>query len=118
MTKLYQILIWLSSVGVLTCFVKMYVLMFLVMSVIIVLSSKFIGKSLSKAVVITDIAVLVSAFFTLKSSLGLILPLGYSVFVFSAISLIIQLWKFSVTYSSFQRYLQARLIEPMILLDN
>ena len=62
MTKLYQILIWLSSVGVLTCFVKMYVLMFLVMSVIIVLSSKFIGKSLSKAVVITDIAVLVSAF--------------------------------------------------------
>lgn len=97
------------------------------MSVIIVLSSNFIGKSLSKAVVITDIAVLVSAFFTLKSPLGLILPLGYSVFAFSAISLIInqyrdykiiRLWKFSVTYSSFQRYLQARLIEPMILLDN
>ena len=36
--------------------------------------------------VITDIAVLVSAFFTLKISLVLILPLGYSVFVFSAIS--------------------------------
>ena len=125
MTKLYQILIWLSSVGVLTCFVKMYVLMFLVMSVIIVLSSKFIGKSLSKAVVITDIAVLVSAFFTLKSSLGLILPLGYSVFAFSAISLIINQYRDYKNYTAleilcylFQRYLQARLIEPMILLDN
>lgn len=100
MTKLYQILIWLSSVGVLTCFVKMYVLMFLVMSVIIVLSSKFIGKSLSKAVVITDIAVLVSAFFTLKSSLGLILPLGYSVFVFSAISLIINQYRDYKNYTA------------------
>ena len=63
MTKLYQILIWLSSVGVLTCFVKMYVLMFLVMSVIIVLSSKFIGKSLRNAVGMSDLVVLGSAFF-------------------------------------------------------
>ena len=71
MTKLYQILIWLSSVGVLTCFVKMYVLMFLVMSVIIVLSSNFIGKSLSKAVVITDIAVLVEESVGIDPSFGL-----------------------------------------------
>ena len=71
MTKLYQILIWLSSVGVLTCFVKMYVLMFLVMSVIIVLSSNFIGKSLSKAVVITDIAVYVEESVGIDPSFGL-----------------------------------------------
>ena len=112
MTKLYQILIWLSSVGVLTCFVKMYVLMFLVMSVIIVLSSKFIGKSLSKAVVITDIAVLVSAFFTLKSSLGLILPLGYSVFAFSAISLIINQYRDYKNYTALEILLSKDICRP------
>ena len=88
MIKLYQTVIWLASVAVLTCFVKMYVLMFLVMSVIIALSSKLLGMNKSKVIIATDVLILVSAFFTLKSSQGLILPLGYSVFAFSAISFI------------------------------
>ena len=88
MIKLYQTVIWLASVAVLTCFVKIYVLMFLVMSVIIVLYSKLLGKNKSKNIIVTDILILVSAFFALKSSHSLILPLGYSVFAFSAISLV------------------------------
>lgn len=88
MIKLYQTILWLASVGILTCFVKMYVLMFLVISVIIAISSKLIGKNKSKIIIATDVLILVSAFFTLKSSQGLIFPLGYSVFAFSAISLI------------------------------
>ena len=88
MTKLYQTVIWLASVAVLTCFIKMYVLMFLVMSVIIAMSSKLLGKNKSKNIIVTDILILVSAFFALKSSHSLILPLGYSVFAFSAISLV------------------------------
>lgn len=88
MIKLYQTVIWLASVAVLTCFVKMYVLMFLVMSVIIALSSKLIGMNKSKVIIAADVLILVFAFFTLKSSQGLILPLGYSVFAFSAISFI------------------------------
>lgn len=93
MIKLYQTVIWLASVAVLTCFVKMYVLMFLVMSVIIVLSSKLLGKNKSKNIIVTDILILVSAFFTLKGSQVLMLPLGYSVFAFSAISLIVNQYK-------------------------
>lgn len=93
MIKLYQIVIWLASVTVLTCFVKIYILMFLVMSVIIAKSSKLLGKNKSKSIIITDIIFLVSAFFTLKSSQDLILPLGYSVFAFSAISLIVNQYK-------------------------
>lgn len=93
MTKLYQIVIWLASVAVLTCFVKMYVLMFLVMSVIIAMSSKILGKNKSKDIIVTDILILVSAFFALKSSRDLILPLGYSVFAFSAISLIVNQYR-------------------------
>ena len=93
MIKLYQTLIWLASVAVLTCFVKMYVLMFLVMSVIIVLSSKLLGKNKSKNIIVTDILILVSVFFTLKGSQVLMLPLGYSVFAFSAISLIVNQYK-------------------------
>lgn len=88
MIKLYQTVIWLASVAVLTCFVKMYVLMFLVMSFIIAISSKLIGMNKSKVIIAADVLILVSAFFTLKSSQGLILPLGYSVFAFSAISFI------------------------------
>ena len=93
MIKLYQTVIWLASVAVLTCFVKMYVLMFLVMSVIIVLSSKLLGKNKSKNIIVTDILILVSVFFTLKGSQILMLPLGYSVFAFSAISLIVNQYK-------------------------
>ena len=93
MIKLYQTVIWLASVAVLTCFVKMYVLMFLVMSVIIVLSSKLLGKNKSKNIIVTDILILVSAFFTLKGSQVLMLPLGYSVYAFSAISLIVNQYK-------------------------
>lgn len=93
MIKLYQTVIWLASVAVLTCFVKMYVLMFLVMSVIIALSSKLLGKNKSKNIIVTDILILVSAFFTLKGSQVLMLPLGYSVFAFSAISLIVNQYK-------------------------
>ena len=93
MIKLYQTVIWLASVAVLTCFVKMYVLMFLVMSVIIVLSSKLLGKNKSKNIIVTDILILVSVFFTLKGSQVLMLPLGYSVFAFSAISLIVNQYK-------------------------
>ena len=52
--------------------------------------------------VITDIAVLVSAFFTLKSPLGLILPLGYSVFAFSAISLIINQYRDYKNYTALE----------------
>ena len=88
MTKLYQTVIWLASVAVLTCFIKMYVLIFLVMSVIIAMSSKLLGKNKSKNIIISDILILVSSFFALKSSHSLILPLGYSVFAFSAISLV------------------------------
>lgn len=88
MIKLYQTVIWWASVAVLTCFVKMYVLMFLVMSFIIAISSKLIGMNKSKVIIAADVLILVSAFFTLKSSQGLILPLGYSVFAFSAISFI------------------------------
>lgn len=93
MIKLYQTVIWLASVVVLTCFVKMYVLMFLVMSVIIAMSSKLLGKNKSKNIIVTDILILVSAFFTLKGSQVLMLPLGYSVFAFSAISLIVNQYK-------------------------
>ena len=88
MIKLYQTVIWLASVAVLTYFIKMYVLMFLVMSVIIAMSSKLLEKNKSKNIIVTDILILVSAFFALKSSRSLILPLGYSVFAFSAISLV------------------------------
>ena len=63
MTKLYQTVIWLASVAVLTCFIKMYVLMFLVMSVIIAMSSKLLEKNNSKNIIVTDILILVSAFF-------------------------------------------------------
>ena len=93
MTKLYQTVIWLASVAVLTCFIKMYVLMFLVMSVIIAMSSKLLGKNKSKNIIISDILILVSSFFALKGSKDLILPLGYSVFAFSAISLIVNQYR-------------------------
>jgi alginate O-acetyltransferase complex protein AlgI len=63
------------------------------MSVIIVLSSKLLGKNKSKNIIVTDILILVSAFFTLKGSQVLMLPLGYSVFAFSAISLIVNQYK-------------------------
>ena len=93
MTKLYQTVIWLASVAVLTCFIKMYVLMFLVMSVIIAMSSKLLGKNKSKNIIISDILILVSSFFALKGSKDLILPLGFSVFAFSAISLIVNQYR-------------------------
>lgn len=102
MIKLYQIIIWLASVSVLTCFIKMYVLIFLVMSVIIILSSKCIERKQSRCVVITDILILVSTFFALKSPLGLILPLGYSVFAFSAISLIVNQYRDYKDYSALE----------------
>lgn len=93
MTKLYQTLIWLASVGILTCFVKMYVLMFLVMSAIIAISSKLLGKNKRKSIIVTDVLILVSVFFALKCSIGLLLPLGYSVFAFSAISFIVNQYR-------------------------
>jgi alginate O-acetyltransferase complex protein AlgI len=93
MTKLYQTVIWLASVGVLTYFVKMYVLIFLVISVIIVISSKLLGKGKGKNIIVADILILVSVFLAMKSSMSLILPLGYSVFAFSAISLIVNQYR-------------------------
>ena len=93
MTKLYQAIIWLASVGVLTYFVKMYVLIFLVISVIIVISSKLLGKGKGKNIIVADILILVSVFLAMKSSMSLILPLGYSVFAFSAISLIVNQYR-------------------------
>lgn len=93
MTKLYQVIIWLASVGVLTYFVKMYVLIFLVISVIIVISSKLLGKGKGKGIIVADILILVSVFLAMKSSMSLILPLGYSVFAFSAISLIVNQYR-------------------------
>ena len=93
MTKLYQAIIWLASVGVLTYFVKMYVLIFLVISVIIVISSKLLGKGKGKGIIVADILILVSVFLAMKSSMSLILPLGYSVFAFSAISLIVNQYR-------------------------
>lgn len=93
MTKLYQAIIWLASVGVLTYFVKMYVLIFLVISIIIVISSKLLGKGKGKSIIVADILILVSVFLAMKSSTSLILPLGYSVFAFSAISLIVNQYR-------------------------
>ena len=103
MTKLYQTVIWLASVAVLTCFIKMYVLMFLVMSVIIAMSSKLLGKNKSKNIIISDILILVSSFFALKGSKDLILPLGFSVFAFSAISLIVNQYRDYKDYTLLER---------------
>ena len=102
MIKLYQTVIWLASVAVLTCFVKTYILMFLVMSVIIAMSSKLLVKNKSKNIIVTDILILVSAFFALKGSQDLILPLGYSVFAFSAISLIVNQYRDYKSYTALE----------------
>lgn len=102
MIKLYQTVIWLASVAVLTCFVKTYILMFLVMSVIIAMSSKLLGKNKSKNIIVTVILILVSAFFALKGSQDLILPLGYSVFAFSAISLIVNQYRDYKNYTALE----------------
>ena len=102
MTKLYQTLIWLASLGVLTCFVKIYVLIFLVLSVLIVISSKLLGKGKRKRIIVIDIIIIASVFFALKSTPGFILPLGYSVFAFSAISLIVNQYKSYKDYTAIE----------------
>lgn len=97
--NLYQTSILIASIVVLTCFVKIYILMFIVMSVMIVLSSLLLGKYHDKRIIAVNVVVLLSAFIFLKNITGYALPIGYSVFAFSAISLLVDQYKSYKKYS-------------------
>lgn len=97
--KLYQTSILIASIVVLAYFVKIYILMFVVISAIVAFSSCLLNKHHSKGIVAVNIAILLFAFLILKNAQGYALPVGYSVFAFSAISLLVDQYRMHRCYS-------------------
>lgn len=102
MKILFQTLTLIVSVLVLFFFIRMYALVFILISVIVALSSKVLSKSKNKLVVIINIVMLATIFLTLKNANGIYFPLGYSVFAFSAISLIIDQYRKPHDYTTLE----------------
>ena len=97
--KLYQTTILIASIVVLACFVRIYILMFIVMSAIVAFSSSLLNKHHSKGIVAVNVVILLLAFLLLKNAEGYALPVGYSVFAFSTISLLVDQYKSHRCYS-------------------
>jgi len=99
--KKYQLTVLLSSITVWVYMVHSYIIMFLLLSVVTLLIDKCLLKNHSSLAVFLNTCLYLTGFFLLKNVKieGLILPVGYSVFAFSAISYIIDQKKDYKNYS-------------------
>ena len=90
MTK-YQLIVLISNLVVWTCMVHMYVIMFIFLAFAVILIERFLLIKESTLAITLNTTLFMSGFFLLKNVewRGIILPVGYSVFAFSAISYMI-----------------------------